>query len=426
MASTWEMVQGLLWAKGLHLGRLNGASRSLASMMGTPDVMAFPGSQMHDHCMTVARLPARQYYWDAELLVAGHTAVQRWYGMDAYMIAPDGYNFEAEALGQKMIYSDVAMPTVDVSHPLISSPADLAKLPPLDPSKGRVPMLVDLAWRIQQAGGTLIAGGFFCSPFSLMCQVMGYPAAIKALRRNPAFAKDLFAFAEDQAIMPMVKAQSRGGKVKSFMGADAWSCFPNITIPMFREWVVPSAKRLKAQGKDLGLTISSGGGAMDYSEEDPAKFDKQILFDCLDAAAEISLLGQPAAGGGMGPTQLWDPLWLKEYIDTRCKGKGVLRVLSINGRFVRDSRPEDIMAYVRRWIDVLGRQGHMFAMVGNIPADTQPVNVFAALAAVHTYGRYPIARDLDQVEVKVPAFLPFDEWLKGQPEEEVIRRARER
>jgi uroporphyrinogen-III decarboxylase len=426
MASTLEMIQGLLWSKGIHIGKLNDSSRSLASMMGVPDYVAFPGSQMHDHCMTVARLPARKFYWNAELLVAGHTAVQRWYGMDGYMISVDGYNFEVEALGQKMIYSDIAMPTVDVSQPLVQTPADLAKLQPLDVSNARIPMMVDLAQRVAQAGGSVISGGMFCSPFSMLCQMMGYPAVIKTVRRNPEFAKDLFAFSENEAVMPFVKAQSNGGKVKNFMGADAWACFPNITVPMFREWVVPSARRLKQQGKQLGLTINAATAAMDYNEEDPNKFDKQLLFDCLDAAGEVSPLGQPVVGGAMGPTQLWDPHWLKEYIDTRGKGKPMMCVLGLNGRFVRDSKPDAIMAKVREWIDVLGRQGHIFALIGNVPADTPSVNVFAAVAAVHTYGRYPIARDLDKVTVEIPRFAPFDEWLKGQPEEETIRKAREK
>ena len=425
MASTLELIQGLLWSKGIHIGKLNNTSRSLASMMGTPDYMAFPGSQMHDHCMTVARLPARKYYWNAELLVAGHTAVQRWYGMDGYMIAADGYNFEVEALGQKMIYSDIAMPTVDVSQPLVQTPADLARLKTIDTSKGRIPMAVELALRVKEAGGSLISGGFFCSPFSMMCQMMGYPAAVKALRRSPEFAKDLFAFCENEAVVPYCKAQSNGGKVRTFLGADAWSCFPNITVPMFHEWVVPSTKRLKQQGKKLGLAINAAAGAMDYCEEDPDRFDKQMLFDCLDAAGEVSVLGQPTVGGAMGPTQLWDPHWLQEYIDTRGQGKPMMRVLGLNGRFVRDSTPPQIMAKVREWIDVLGRQGRMFALVGNVPADTPPVNLFSAIAAVHTYGRYPIARDLEKVPVQIPRFQPFDEWLKGQPEEEVIRRARE-
>ncbi len=32
---------------------------------------------------------------------------------------------------------------------------------------------------------------------------------------------------------------------------------------------------------------------------------------------------------------------------------------------------------------------------------------------------------LGKVSFQFPTFPPFDEWLKGQPEEEVIRKARE-
>jgi hypothetical protein len=63
--------------------------------------------------------------------------------------------------------------------------------------------------------------------------------------------------------------------------------------------------------------------------------------------------------------------------------------------------------------------------VGNVPADTPAVNLFSAIAAVHACGRYPIAQDLDKVPVQIPRFAPFDEWLKGQPDEEIIRKARE-
>ena len=99
------------------------------------DVVPFMGPQIHDHAMTVARVPARKYYWDAELLVDTHLAVDRWYGFDSDTIVADAYNFEVEALGAKMIYSDNAMPTVDVSDPLIKEPADLDRIGPLDPSK---------------------------------------------------------------------------------------------------------------------------------------------------------------------------------------------------------------------------------------------------------------------------------------------------
>ncbi|MEN6482757.1 MAG: uroporphyrinogen decarboxylase family protein, partial [Anaerolineaceae bacterium] len=112
-----------------------GMARFLGVMMHQPvDEVPFVGPQSHDHCMTVAKVPARKYYWDANLLASVQIAVQRWYGFETYMVAADNYNFEVEALGWKMIYSDKAMPTVDTNDPLIKSPADLDRLGALDPS----------------------------------------------------------------------------------------------------------------------------------------------------------------------------------------------------------------------------------------------------------------------------------------------------
>ena len=53
---------------GLRIGKLSGGGRVLATMLGAhADVVPFQGPQIHDHAMTVARVPARKYYFDAEL-----------------------------------------------------------------------------------------------------------------------------------------------------------------------------------------------------------------------------------------------------------------------------------------------------------------------------------------------------------------------
>ena len=418
-----ETIQGLLWAKGLRIGHLTPGNRAMAAMLGTPDMVPFAGAQSHDHCMTIARVPARKYYWDADLHISTQMAVQRWYEMDGYTVIADVYNWETEALGAKFIYSDTAMPTPDVSHPLISSPADLAKLKPLDPAKGRVPFACELAKLTAERASGLLKDGFFCSPFSMMCNMMGYPAAVHALRRNPQFAKDVFAFMEEGAILPFVKAQADHGKLKSFTGPDAWACFPNLSHAMIREWELPSAQRLKAAGKAHGWDIKAGSVAGDYCEEDPNKFDKKLMWQSFDTMNEFPLLGIKMALGAMGRTQEWDPLWVKEYSDAH---DHMAIFLALNGRFIRDSHPADIVAKIRQWIDVLGRNGKFMTNIANIPADTAPLNVFVASRTVHTLGRYPIAPDLSKVQVPLPKFTPFDEWLKGQPEEEVIRKAREK
>lgn len=74
----------------------------------------------------------------------------------------------------------------------------------------------------------------------------------------------------------------------------------------------------------------------------------------------------------------------------------------------------------------MGRDGGLVFFIGNVPADTPPVNIHAAVHAVHTLGRYPIAKDLSAITIEPPKFQPFDEWVKDQPEAGTIFKAREK
>ena len=201
-----QMVHGMLYGKGVRIGRLSGLGRMIATLTGTrTDVVCFMGPQIHDHAMTIAQVPARKYYFEAPLLVDTQLAVERWYGFDTDTVVADAYNFEVEALGAKMIYSDNAMPTVDTNTPIIKTGADLERLGPLDPSKGRIPMGVEVARLVTQKMSGPLASGFFCSPFSFLCQAMGYPRAVRAIKRDKAFARELFDYAENEAIFPYLK-----------------------------------------------------------------------------------------------------------------------------------------------------------------------------------------------------------------------------
>ncbi len=384
----------------------------------------FMGPQMHDHAMTVAQVPARKYYWDAELLVAVQMAVERWYGFDCTTVIADAYNFEVEALGAKMIYSDIAMPTVDTNHPLIKERADLDKLGALDPSKGRIPMAVEAARLVCQKASGPFAAGFFCSPFSFLCQAMGYPKAVRALKRDKVFAQELFDYAENQAIFPFLKAQSQQG-VKSSVGADAWACFPDLSPQLIEEWVVPSAQRMAARGQqELGMRVAAGVAAADYCEEDPAKFNKEIMFECWRLG---SMLLQGMVFGIMGRTQDWNINWVQEFaLKNKLPDRKLPILIGVNARFTRDSTPEQIVAKVREWINIAGRDGGLLLMIGNIPADTPPINVHTAVHATHTLGKYPIEEDLNAVKVDIPSCQPFDQWLRDQPEADIIFKAREK
>ena len=423
--SRFAMLHAALYARGLRLGALKPVERVYAMMVGPHgDVVPFMPLQYHDHAMFVARVPARKYYWDAELLVSVQLAVARWYGFDCDNIVADFYNPEIEALGARMIYSDNAMPTVDSTQPLIRERADLDRLESLDASRGRIPVAVELARLASLRGRGPFVGGVFCGVFSFICQAMGYARAVRALRRDRVFAQELFDYAENQAIFPYLRAMAAAG-VKNLNGSDAWAAFPNLTLEMIEEWIVPSTRRLAERGKkELHATVREGLVAADYCEEDPAKFDKALMWRCFDLGQQI--LGQPAVFAAMGRTQDWDMRWLQEYgLRHRWMGGRVPLVVSLNGRFLRDSTPEGLVAKVREWLDILARDGRLLLAAGNIPADTPPANVHTVVQAIHTLGRYPLARDLAAVPLDPVRFEPFDEWLKGQPEADVVLKARE-
>jgi len=161
-----------------------------------------------------------------------------------------------------------------------------------------------------------------------------------------------------------------------------------------------------------------------YCEEDLTKFDKEMMFKCLTVAAKTFPLKM--APSAMGRTQDWDMAWLREFAEKEGKGGKKIPVMAeLNGRFVRDSTPEQIVAKIAEWIDILGRDGGLMLTIGNVPADTPPVNIHTAVKATHTLGKYPIAADLSSIKVEPPTYQPFDEWLKGQSEADTILKARE-
>jgi hypothetical protein len=49
--------------------------------------------------------------------------------------------------------------------------------------------------------------------------------------------------------------------------------------------------------------------------------------------------------------------------------------------------------------------------MSNVPADTPPRHIHAAVSAVHTYGRLPLAENLDAVEFKIPERECFSEYI---------------
>jgi hypothetical protein len=95
------------------------------------------------------------------------------YDIDAGLFDYDVYTIEAEALGQRLIYSDKAFPQIHRSMPLIQDRHDLRKIrtPDFD-SDGRFPNVIE-TYSIYKKRTGIDSGMELCAPFSLAANVRG-------------------------------------------------------------------------------------------------------------------------------------------------------------------------------------------------------------------------------------------------------------
>jgi uroporphyrinogen-III decarboxylase len=365
--------------------------------------------QMHDHTMMLAGVPANKFYFDAKTNIETSVSVSRYYGFDTMAAGLDLYNIEIEALGGKMIYGEYSMPTIDFRDPLIKKPEDLEKLKnkKIDFKKdGRFPFILELSeLNLEYGFGT----GLVCAPFSMAVGMRGFPALIKDMRKNPKFAHDLFKYIVDDVLTPWIKVQNEVTGNLMAIGADAWACIPNLSVKEMMDWVVPYNLRLMQKTKKFGvLTMSISG---DYCEERIEKFDPKILHGSFDV--EIASQGVPLIFLGMGRWHEYPLESVREYTAKyREQGKKVSIMAGVNARLLRDGPVDKIIDTIKRYINTFARDHDLTVFLANIPADTPSDHIHAAVTAVHTYGKLPIADNLDKIELKVPKKEPYKEWRK--------------
>lgn len=96
-------------------------------MNGLPDRVPVY-AQIHDFARKELGVSAKEFYTNPKTLVSGNLEIMKEYGIDVPAIDYDVYNIEAEALGQKIIYSHDSSPSIDWAKPLIWDRSDLKKI----------------------------------------------------------------------------------------------------------------------------------------------------------------------------------------------------------------------------------------------------------------------------------------------------------
>lgn len=366
------------------------------------------GAQMHDHAAYLARVPVLKFYTEPRLYVETMLRAVDYYQLDVPMCLSDVYNIEAEALGQRMVYRDHCMPEIDYTEPLVQGPQDLSRLKAPDPYRdGRMPRVLEINHYFQEVTGLWPALAF-CAPFSLAVGVRGYYNLVRDMRKDPSFAHALLEFLTMEALVPWLKIlakESPGGaspyspeaflpvdapiarKAISAFGADAWASVPVVDLKILREFVLPYVLKLQ---ETLGeIHVAGWWGESHLPGSGPEEM-LEMKVQCLGGKALLIL--DPDVDK-LGPARF------RAFSAPR----GVALILGLDANLLRDGPIEEIAARVRRYIKEGFSEAGLFLFLNNLPADTPPAHVKAAVSATKQLSRaLATGADLDAVSIELP------------------------
>lgn len=322
-------------------------------------------AQLHDFTARQLGIPAKEFYTRAEIMVPAILEITSRFKLDVASITFDVYNIEAEGLGQKLVFNGENMPDVDRTQPLIRSQDDLRLITTPDfASAGRFANVIQLHSLFQKLTGinpTLT----FCAPFSLAANLMGIERLIKAIYYEPGFVNEMMVRLVEEVLAPWILYQkAHFPQSRRVNGADAVASLPIINLKIFKKWVIPYILRLRRLCGEGVYVVNWVGEALLPKPEEMLELKQQVALDCI--------LGQDP------DVEKLTPRFYKDYAVVH----NLALTLGVGARFITQSKPEEVAARVKHYVEV-GKQGGRFALyLCNLDANTPPENVCAAVAAV--------------------------------------------
>ena len=359
------------------------------------------GAQSNDHSAHIAGVSAKRFFTDALTFTRVQLLVTEYYRFDVVSNFWDVYNIEAEALGQRVIYPTVGIPDTDRLRPLIRAPSDLDRITPPDPYKsGRMPWVREINKHYLKMTGKL-ERVYFSGPFSIAANIMGYENLVTNMFDRPRFVHRLFKFLCDHAIVPFIEVMRGEAENDKLIidGRDAWASPPMITLDMMDEYVVAYTERLQGI---LGHNVITRGNWGDAKSGDPERFFSQKL-KC--SSGSLSVLDPDLYDVG--------PERVKAFAN---KHKAFVSA-GVDATLLKDGPVEAIVERIKLYIDKMARDARCMIHLNQIPADTPSDHIHAAVAACHTYGRFPIQENLDDIPFQVPKRERFLEFVRQKGEQ---------
>jgi uroporphyrinogen-III decarboxylase len=215
---------------------------------------------------------------------------------------------------------------------------------------------------------------------------------------RPGFVHRLFKFLCDEVIAPFLEVMRKeAGNPELIMdGRDAWASPPMISLDMMDEYVVPYTERLQ---NNLGGTVITRGNWGDAKSGDLERFFSQKIR-C--SPGSLTVLDPDLHE--IGPERV------KSYANRHNASVAA----GVDATLLQRGPAEAIVDRIKLYIDELARDGRCLIHLNQIPAETPPEHIHAAVAACHTYGQYPIADNLDDIYFEIPKRESFAEFIRSK------------
>ncbi|MCK4713841.1 MAG: hypothetical protein KAT26_13280, partial [Marinosulfonomonas sp.] len=227
--------------------------------------------QSHEFNMRFMKMDAWEYYSNPETLVYGAMKTAHDLKFDMPDICWDAYNIEAEAIGAKLVSFDDLTPAIDNTTPLITCEKDLARMKPLDVTKGRIPFTSDVTSLVREITGTTPAL-IFCAPFTLASHLMKFEDLVLLMQDNPAYVHKVMTYITDEVLAPFIMDyRKRFPNAPVAMGSDAVASLPFISLGMLEEFALNYIERLR--------NITGGDAAVDNWWGDSFVEDKEKFWE---------------------------------------------------------------------------------------------------------------------------------------------------
>ena len=336
-----------------------------AAMAGeTPRVPVY--AQLHEFAAAQLKIPGKVFYTRPDVMVPAELEIQSQYGLDVASLTFDVYNIEAEALGQRVIFTDANMADIDRSVPLVRDRSDLARIktPDFD-SAGRFANVIEILTlfkKLTRLEPTLS----FCAPFSLAANLRGIEQLLMDIYAAPDFARELFERITEQVLAPWILYQQKHfPNAAKVSGADATASLPIINLEILKHWVAPYILRLREWCGD-GVYVANWIG------ESRLKNPEEMLA--------LKLTVCPGVIEGQDPDVFaLTPEFYRQFAEKH----NVPLILGVGAVFLAESTPEEIAERVRQYVKVGRKRGRFALYLCNIGATTPPENLRAAVDAAH-------------------------------------------